>query len=228
MQKLKISSVHEFISSIKPAKKYIPDWYSKTKSFIGEKPSFINGVTNAAIKSCVPFTDSFLTGYIAELWCDIEVVQGDSGPELKFSKDIPSPILVRGLEVSYPMPAPNGYEKHFAWNSPHLIKTPPGYSLLITHPLNQYDLPFFTLSGIVDADKDLMPNGKISFFIKKDFEGIIKRGTPIFQVIPFKRESWKSVESPELRKEVQKRAFNIVTVVNGWYKKNVWTKKEYN
>jgi len=29
---------------------------------------------------------------------------------------------------------------------------PAGYSLLITHPFNRHDLPFVTLTGLVDAD----------------------------------------------------------------------------
>jgi hypothetical protein len=229
MPKIKVSAEEEFISPIQPAKKYVPNWYSKAQSFIGGKPSYVDGKTNAAIKSCVPFMDSYLTGYTAELWCDIQVVQKVTGPELRFSKDLLAPVGSRNPDISHPMPTPNGYDDtHFVWHSPYLIKTPPGYSLLITQPLNQYDLPTFTLSAIVDADKELFPNGRIPFFIKKGFEGVIEKGTPIFQVIPFKRESWESVDSPELRKEADQRSFNVATVMYGWYKKNVWTKKEYN
>ena len=33
------------------------------------------------------------------------------------------------------------------------IETPPGYSMLITHPFNRPDLPFTTLTGLVDCDR---------------------------------------------------------------------------
>ena len=32
------------------------------------------------------------------------------------------------------------------------FEMPAGYSLLITHPFNRHDLPFVTLTGLVDAD----------------------------------------------------------------------------
>ena len=44
---------------------------------------------------------------------------------------------------------------------------------------------------MVDTDKYPIPV-HFPFLLKKNFEGLIKQGTPIIQVIPFKRESWKS------------------------------------
>ena len=40
------------------------------------------------------------------------------------------------------------------------IEAPPGYSLLFTHPVNRTDLPFTTLTGLVDCDTfhDTPPN----------------------------------------------------------------------
>src|SRR5215472_2332366 len=36
----------------------------------------------------------------------------------------------------------------FSWD----FETPPGYSLLCTHPINRTDLPFRTVTGLVDCD----------------------------------------------------------------------------
>src|SRR5215475_8103617 len=33
------------------------------------------------------------------------------------------------------------------------IEAPEGYAVLLTHPLNRVDLPFTTLTGIVDCDR---------------------------------------------------------------------------
>ena len=38
---------------------------------------------------------------------------------------------------------------HNLWS----IEAPEGYSLLFTHPVNRFDLPFTTLSGLVDCDR---------------------------------------------------------------------------
>ena len=63
-----------------------------------------------------------------------------------------------------------------------------GWSLLFTHPFNRPDLPFETLTGVVDCDAFAM--GYVQFpslWRKPDFEGVIPRGTPIAQVIPVRR-----------------------------------------
>ena len=71
------------------------------------------------------------------------------------------------------------------------IETPPGYSLLVTHPVNRYDLPFTTLTGLVDTD--LYKNDFINFPARwRDggFNGVLPKGTPVAQCLPVKRELW--------------------------------------
>jgi hypothetical protein len=53
------------------------------------------------------------------------------------------------------------------------------------------DLPFYSLPSIVDTDRHPAPVN-FPFFLRKDFTGILESGTPIMQIIPFKREEWKS------------------------------------
>ena len=99
--------------------------------------------------------------------------------------------------------------------------------MLLSHPFNRFDLPFTTLSGIIDAD-GILARGNIPFFIKEGFEGIVKQGTPIFQIIPFKRENW-NVENDIRLKDRGKRNISLASrVIRGWYKDNIWHKKEYN
>ena len=63
------------------------------------------------------------------------------------------------------------------------IKLPKDYSLLFLSPINRFDLPFLSITGIVDCD---MYTGTVHFpfFIKNSFTGIIEKGTPIVQIIP--------------------------------------------
>ena len=71
------------------------------------------------------------------------------------------------------------------------IKTPPGWSCIFLHPAAYSDLPFKVIPGIVDTDiLDYEIN--TPFVVKNGFTGTIEKGTPMFQVIPFKRESWES------------------------------------
>jgi hypothetical protein len=102
------------------------------------------------------------------------------------------------------------------------MKLPKGYSALFTHPLNRFDLPFFTASGIVDADYG-MGGGGVSFCIDKNFEGVIPAGTPIVQIFPFKRDDWKS----EYLQNTKEIVWNPRKNISGWYRKNVWKRKHY-
>ena len=68
------------------------------------------------------------------------------------------------------------------------IEVPKGWSVLCTHPLNRPDLPFQTLSGVVDCDT--FTDGYVHFpalWTDPNFTGVLKRGTPIAQIIAFPR-----------------------------------------
>ena len=116
-------------------------------------------------------------------------------------------------------------EQPFKWNSPWLIKTPKGYSTLFTHPLNHFDLPFITMSGIVDTDSYTMPIN-FPFILRSDFEGIIPKGTPIAQIIPIKRDSWLS-EKLEYSEKSKFMLDDLRSKLSRAYKERFWTKKEY-
>ena len=71
------------------------------------------------------------------------------------------------------------------------IELPPGYSLLVTHPINRHDLPFVTLTGLVDADR--YRDNFMHFparWLDPDFNGVLPKGTPVAQCLPIKRENW--------------------------------------
>ena len=60
--------------------------------------------------------------------------------------------------------------------------------MLFTHPLNRFDLPFTTLSGMVDCD--LYRDSWIHFpahWHDMNFSGVLPKGTPIVQCLPVKR-----------------------------------------
>ena len=76
------------------------------------------------------------------------------------------------------------------WINPWGIKTPKGYSIFIKN-LPHRESIFTILEGVVDTDEYHVP---VNFpFVINDvnFEGLIPAGTPIAQILPFKRENWK-------------------------------------
>jgi hypothetical protein len=80
----------------------------------------------------------------------------------------------------------------------------------------------------VDTDTYKAP---VNFpFVLNDvkWEGIIPAGTPMAQVIPFKRESWKHrIGSDKELKEQKNVDMKLKTLLFNSYKKHFWSSKEY-
>jgi len=211
----------------RPGGTVVPKWYK-------DMPMYTNGDTkanlhpgNASPKACVPVLDSITSGYYYVTPYDIEVAIDPAHVKPRIDWNFPGTGFVssRNEDLGGMMPTPEGYHPgFFVWSTPYQIITPKGYSVLVTHPLNNFDVPFITASGIMDSD-GYGHSGALPFYLKKGFEGIIPAGTPYAQVIPIKREDWKSHNSelPEdMRLSGYPRAFT-----RGWYRDNIWIKKSY-
>ena len=225
----------------KPMSNIIPEWYKKQKNFSnGEnnqikainsaKNIAINGKVDGTYKLCVPLIDTLTSGYAFTLPADVFVenigINGEYTPKITWKVtwqvlDMMDPTTHKGY------PVPPGFSSFiFRWFADFKIETPAEYSCWITHPSHRWDLPFLTINGFVDTDKQ--PNSLLlPFFIKEGFEGIIEEGTPIAQIIPIKRESWKS-EKKDISHEdffIKQNAAKINYVRT--YKKRYWTRKKY-
>jgi len=88
------------------------------------------------------------------------------------------------------LPVKDAFKFRNAWN----IKTPPGYSCLYLDPFLHQNNFFSVWPGIIDTDKfNLnMDNSQVIFYPKVDHSFVIKKGTPLTQIIPFRREEWNS------------------------------------
>jgi len=230
-KKLYYAVYHPVFEPIGYLKNVIPDWYKKIEKFTNNKLSL--SPTTMTVKTCAPFLDGFLTGYYMPTPVDILVEQTPLGPKFSwnfFDNDsYTSTFIVEREESMFPgLPIPTGYHSnHFSWLTKQALKVEDGYSILITHPLNRDDLPFRTMSGVVDANY-AMNGGKLPFFLQMGFEGIIPAGTPIAQIIPIKTEKWELVDMPSLLKEAKIAENKSVKYIIGWYKKTFWQRKEYN
>ena len=141
-----------------PVIKSVPDWYKKIKKY-----DEINNKKTITWKACPAILDCFSLGYYLKTPCDIEFYLNN---DLIFAKTIGEKFLnfiwprnIEGLP-SFPLPF-NSEKNHFAWLPNWGISVPEGYSVLYTHPMNRFDLPFFTTSGVVDNDKIDIP-GQLS------------------------------------------------------------------
>jgi hypothetical protein len=217
-------SNHKFAPKfITPSKSFIPEWYKESPAYPREKNPF----KNRHLKQCVPFLDALTAGYCLTTPVDLYVSQREDGPWIEWGASDTAPIEVRDKSVAPTFPTPHGFSKiHFLWSTNGCILIPKGYSVIFTHPLNRVDLPFITLSGIVDDF--LMHSGTIPFFLQNDFTGLIPAGTPFVQIIPFKRENWISKEIKGLYSKSLPNKTLSLSSFKGWYKQSIWKKKTYN
>lgn len=182
-----------------PAFKVLPPWYKAQPVTTNGEDLRIQdrGVVNVTVKKCMPVLDDLIAGYIVCLASDVQVVS-DENQNQSFHWSLILPDTVEPLisshstaQVSH-FPIPNGYSINpFKFTNYWKIKTPPGYSCLFKHPVWHGEVPFLSLSGIVDTDTHPVPVN-FPFLIRSGWSGVIYAGTPIMQIVPFRREFWSS------------------------------------
>ena len=206
-----------------------PQWFKDVSNFTNgdTKLNVSNGQSNYSVKRCVPFLDSYSTGYTFNLWADIFVKNINGVPYLSWNHTYENLAEVVMRDPINDLPIYENFHPFvFSWQSYWGIQTPKGYSCILTHPFNRTDLPFITTTGVMDTDRWGVW-GKQPFALKKDFEGIIEAGTPIIQVIPFKRDKWETEIDESLSEHGMIQDIKSRSKISGYYKNNYWNRKEY-
>jgi hypothetical protein len=214
-----IYELHRYSEPPQPAKSLIPEWYKKIPTVD------VAGANQNNLKLCVPFLDVLLTGYIQTTWSDIHV--SNVNGEVTITQSDVLPHLQERPYAS--MEVSNKYAKQeFVWQRYWVPKLPKGYSLLITQPFNRFDLPFTSVSGIVDLDMFEHKNiGNYPVYFHSDFEGVIPKGTPMVQMIPIKRENWAHEIKKFNAHKIKENNVEFQDMGKHAYKKNFWKRKVY-
>lgn len=182
-----------------PARDMLPDWLRTMPSGL---VSDAHGAKVRTVKQCPPFVDAMRYGFLMTLPCDVTVAAG------RFSWSWDLPQLAAGMHPRAPLsfhvpeqvagtPLQVGSQTVVKFNSFWTIELEPGYSLYATHPVNRMDLPFRTLTGLVDADRFnavgiLFP----ATWENPDFEGTLPAGTPVAQCFPVARDDLDLICEP--------------------------------
>jgi Family of unknown function (DUF6065) len=202
-----------------PAKRVLPEWF---KSIPAVDKSHLTASDNGlTVKRCMPFLDAMTTGWILPLAADVRMEIKDGGTTVncgwEFDKVLVSnhnPHQVAGNPLAPRPPC----KFHNYWT----IVTPKGWSCLFVPPLNRPNPVFQVLSGIVDTDTY---NTLIHFpfqAIGADGVHVLKKGTPLVQVIPFKRET-TMIEAEiraesEVEKALREKQMRNTQSTDGWYR----------
>ncbi len=206
----------------KPSTHFVPEEYKKLHRY--EKNNF----HEPTVKTCIPFLDSLTAGYIIPFDQDyvVDPVENDFSvtPANKERHDFGFHNKVQLPEKWHKKTGEHAGKFHNKW----LIKTPPGYSCLFTHPMNRYgEDRFKIIEGIVDTDNYINTINFPFILTKRDKQFLIKKGEPMVQVIPFKRESWKMFSGFYYEK---RHSSTLNLLQSEWldrYKNRFWSKKSF-
>jgi len=211
-----------------PSVKMIPDWWKSLSPYMNNSKTFrmTSRGPNTTVKKCAPCLDAIGSGYIMPLWADLLVEQVNGKPVISWNTSA-NVLGVWGDDQVINFELPDGYSKTvFKYFHGWTIKTPNSWSALITHPIGYPNLPFRSLTGFVDTDK-LETDINAPFVIKDGFEGIIPKGTPMFQIIPIKRSSWKSNFILENDEQLHFNQEKLLTKMESPYARTQREKKKY-
>ncbi len=186
------------------AYKNLPKWFRKLKPSEPNKP-----LNQSTAKRCIPLLDAMSQGYIIPAWEDIyvNVSYVDEGK----SKEKSLTIAFPSEHIEYADGRMVGPLDTHPWEqvgdgcdagrfelgkaigkliSPWVIKTPKGWSCYFKSPANNFSNDLRLFEGVVDTDNYFSPVNFPFFWSGNEVgEFLIPKGSPLVQVIPFKRET---------------------------------------
>lgn len=190
-----------------PAALGLPDWL---KAMPQQAFSAIVSGADDTVKRCPPFVDAMTSGFLIPLICDVNVENG----EFTWDNDLPSGSTINFERAPIGFHDPSQVTGTPLFNPDHFlikfhnlwtIEAPAGYALLFMHPVNRFDLPFTTLTGMVDSDR--YHDAWIHFPARwhdVNFRGVLPKGTPVAQCFPIKREPWVARTAAFTEEETQR------------------------
>lgn len=209
-----------------PAKSYVPDWFRRLPAVDETKVSAND--TGLTIKRCMPFLDAMNTGWIIPLPATVRLKVSNGGRDVEAGWDFDRTLVsfhgahqVRGN----PKEPRAACKFHNFWT----IVTPPGWSCLFLDPLNRPNGLFEVIAGVVDTDTYRAPVHFPFFATAPDGLHAIEKGSPMVQVIPFRRDAAEA--GTEIRAETAAEAAQRTAVSRktraktGWYRTEARAKR---
>ena len=227
----------------KTAAANLPDWFRKTDNLIKSKcpfaftsPTDVEAKVN--IKNCPAVFDYMSTGYVIRAWDNLIIRNIDgslyvnwekyvlhAGPDAHVFSTHYTKSQMSGL-CGEGEPLYGGFHKLL---TPWFVKTPPGVSLYITNPSQYRDKRFTSVDGVIHPEEKPITlqwffewNKELPLNVSEEnFDvntHVIKKGTPLMVVIPFKRDKYVSkveyLSQDEIFKDCQQ---STIRYTHDWF-----------
>jgi hypothetical protein len=184
--------------------------------------------------SCPGMHDLYRSGYIIPAWEDFEIIATKEKVEIiigigqsfvcKPYEQMAYPVVKGITNIDPEEVLPSAYKLPCPWK----VFTQPGYSAYVIPAM--FHSPFlqelFLYPGINDYDKYHTIN--VMFSPIKECHIKIYAGTPLLQVIPYKREDITADVGLINQKELSIANFTYRTKAPGFYRKFLHNKKKYD
>jgi hypothetical protein len=204
-----------------PAGNVLPAWFRRLP---GVDESQVTATNNGlTVKRCLPFLDAMAAGWIIPLAAAVRLEIGEGGRTVtagwEFDRELVSNHASFQIGGS-PYEAHPPMKFHNYWT----IRTPKGWSCLFLPPINRPNGVIEVLSGLVDTDSYRSPVNFPFVAIAPDGVHSLKKGTPLVQVIPFRRADValaasvraESKEEGDERERIRRSTHSQ----DGWYKRH--------
>jgi hypothetical protein len=202
-----------------PAKAWLPDWFRKLPAVDEDRAG--RSDTGLTVKRCMPFLDAMTTGWLITLPATVRLEIAEGGSRVDAAWDFDRPLVATH--------GPHQVKGHPAAPRPPMkflnywtIATPPGWSCLFVDPLNRPNGVVSVVAGVVDTDTYQAPIHFPFFATGEDGLHVIEKGSPLVQVIPFRRDSTQLAADirAETRAEeaMRSRIFRNTLAATGWYR----------
>jgi len=238
MFKKKEQPVIEFISKIPflkdvdgvapvAANRFIPDWWFDTPfSLPSDEKHYSDSRT---VRQCPAFPDLFHSGYVLPMWADTTLYFNSKTKQWRWRcGSSPSPFKINFFEphqftdnTTYAFKSISA-SAIFQFENPWTIRTTKGYSLFQFPLFYHFNKDFSVLPGVYDPYSAETDKLEIAYFAD-DKEIFIKKGTPLVQYIPYKKEKVEAIirdENENDRLIYQKKFIDRATSFKSWYAKN--------
>ena len=205
-----------------PAKAALPEW---VKQIAPDAPNPARPDARIpTVKQCPPFLEAMACGYVIPLASDVTLTRHADGR-------VSYTAAWKAVDTQHPLQyAGSPFETRpiVKFINPWTVRTAPGYSTLFLHPLNHFGLPVQVLSGLVETDTYYRPVHFPSVCTMAAGESVaLPRGTPIAQVVPIRRDDWRSVVGPGDPAARARIEEEMAADRHNFYKAHHWKKKGY-
>lgn len=201
-----------------PAINFVPKWFNNIPTHTNRHNTIIKLGT---ARTCPSFSETFKDGYIIPAPCDIYLrVNKEKSWEWQTANNKISLTIHEDDTLLDYLPPKSNIKKVFKLHYPFNIFTSKGISTRVMPVFWEFNKDFTVPHGQFHTDKVHQLNLQILYTSDKE-EIVIKQGTPLAHLIPFKRNKFNYKIINQTNKYLKKHNDYLYKVTNkfrgGWY-----------